>query len=91
MTEIKDLEWKKRRAVSSEQALAHFPNGYTASVLRGGFAWTDGGTYEMAVLRDGYLDYTTPVTNDVLKCLSEEEANHALRQIENLPNPDGGE
>jgi hypothetical protein len=66
-----------------------FENGYTASVLKGrpGAFYTDGGTYEIAVIRDGDLDYSTPVTNDVLGYLSEEEASKALEDIAALPDP----
>lgn len=36
---------------------------------------------------DGNLDYTTPITDDVLGYLSEAEANKVLSDIEALPAP----
>ena len=70
----------------TEKATHKFPNGYGVSVLRGGeSAYTDGGTYEIAVTRDGILDYSTPITDDVLAYQTEEEANAALAAIAALP------
>jgi hypothetical protein len=69
-----------------ERAEHDFPNGYTASVITGGHAYTSKGyPYEIAVMRDGELDYTTPVTDDVLGHLTEQEANDVLAAIEALP------
>lgn len=85
MTAVKDLEWSPRRNLSGgEQSIVDFDNGYSASVLRGGNAYTSGGTYEVAVLHGGGIDYSTPITSDVLGYLSEAEADDALAQIEAL-------
>lgn len=85
---IDDLKWNDHPAgMGGMRAKAEFANGYTASVLKGGPFYTDGGTFEIAVMRDGHLDYTTPVTDDVLGHLSEEEANRVLGDIERLPVP----
>lgn len=84
---IDELDWYDHPSGSSgEQAKIRFPNGYGASVIRGGlFFYTDGGTYEIAVLdRDG-ITYETPITDDVLGYQSEDEANAVLKAIEELP------
>ena len=57
-----------------------FANGYTASIV----AYKDA-PYEIAVIRDGKLDYTTPITNDVLGHLSASAALDALVNIAALP------
>jgi hypothetical protein len=44
-----------------------------------------GGTYEIAVMRNGHIDYSTPITDNVLGYLSEDEANAALAAIGALP------
>lgn len=64
-----------------------FPNGYTASVLTGGHSYSnDDEPYEIAVMSNGDLDYTTPITDDVLGYLTEQEANDVLAEIEALPS-----
>jgi hypothetical protein len=83
MAKISDLDWSPH--AGGERATVDFPNGYSASVLRGGSFYTLGGTYEIAVLRDGHLDYSTPVTDDVCGYLSKAGANKVLAEIEALP------
>jgi len=88
MTTIADLDWEPHAAgVGGDRAVVRFDNGYEASVLRGGMFYTDDGTFEIAVMRDGQLDYTTPITDDVLGYLSETEANKALADIAALQAP----
>jgi hypothetical protein len=61
-----------------------FENGFGASVINDGYG-AETGTYELAVLGpDGHLDYSTPVTDDVLGWLTEDEVVTALDQIEAL-------
>jgi hypothetical protein len=89
---ITELVWGPRlNGMLGEQAHAVFANGYTASCLRGPdscFSYTRGGTYEIAVINSATdkIDYTTPITDDVLGHLTEEEANAVLAAIEALPN-----
>lgn len=88
MTTINGLTWEPHPAgFGGERARITFANGYTASVVRGGIGYTKGGTYEIAVMRDGRLDLSTPITDDVLGFLSEEAANNALAAIAALPTP----
>lgn len=57
-----------------------FPNGYGASVIRIHDAW------ELAVLNaSGNLDYSTPVTSDVIGWQTDEEIDALLKQISELP------
>ena len=60
-----------------------FPNGYGASVVSHPYSYGgDRGLWELAVLGlDGHLTYDTPITNDVLGYLSEDEVNEALAKI----------
>lgn len=85
---ITDLDWKSRGGFSGgDQALVSFPNGYGASVLRGGMYYTTGGTYEIGVLHGEKLDYENPVADgEVLGYQTEEQANAALAAIEALPS-----
>ncbi|HVJ71635.1 MAG TPA: hypothetical protein VM531_09045 [Sphingomicrobium sp.] len=70
-----------------EQAQVTFPNGYGASVVRGRYTYGgSAGLYELAVRGpDGRLDYTTPVTDDVLGHLTPAAVTEALGQIAALP------
>lgn len=85
MFDLNKLNWQPNPAgVGGEMACIKFENGYEASVLRGGLFYTDNGTYEVAVMKDGYIDNTTPITDGVLGYLSENELKKALYDISNL-------
>lgn len=69
------------------QAIAEFPNGYGASVVRfPGVHNYHFGRYEIAVLKGGNLCYTTPVTNYTVNNLTESGVTEILAEIGNLPN-----
>lgn len=57
-----------------------FPNGYGASVINDGYG-SESGRFELAVLKDGHLTYQTPVTDDVLGYLTEDEVEQRLDEI----------
>lgn len=61
-----------------------FGNGYGVSVITGGYG-SEAAPYELAVLKDGALDYTTPITNDVIGHLTAPEVLDLLQQIADLP------
>jgi len=69
------------------KAKVDFPNGYTASVISDGYGEEDG-LYEIAVMHNGSLDYSTPVTNDVLGDLTEDEVIKHCNEIAALPSKD---
>lgn len=84
---VDTLDWQPHWAgMGGESAVVYFENGYGASVLRGGFFYTTGGTFEIAVLNGEGISYNTPLTDNVLGYLSEAEANTALQNIAALPN-----
>lgn len=68
-----------------------FPNGYGASVVRHYFSYGNEngeGLWEMAVLdSSGSLDYSTPITGNVLGHLKPFEVGRTLEAIAKLPNP----
>lgn len=81
------------------QKLYRFPNGYGASVVRfminlhggrqlGGSYGAEDGLWELAVLKwdgDDYdIDYDTPITDDVLGYLSDDDVRETLKQIMGL-------
>ena len=62
---------------------ANFTNGYSARITR------HPAHTELAVMRDGRVDTSTPITGDVLIFLPDEEKElgETLQAITNLPNP----
>jgi hypothetical protein len=61
-----------------------FPNGYGASVINDGYG-REQGLHELAVMRGTHIDYDTPITDDVLGCLSIAEVVATLDAIAALP------
>lgn len=63
-----------------------FPNGYGASIIKIEYIYFG---IEIAVLKfdengNWDIDYSTPITNDVIGGLSEEERDNVLQQIFDL-------
>lgn len=66
-----------------------FPNNYGASVIKNPYSYGgEQNLWEVGVVffdEDNYeLTYSTPITNDVLGYLSDEEVENTLEQIKNL-------
>lgn len=65
----------------------YFPNGRGVSIIRtpGSYGYR-AGSFEVAVLdADGVLDYSTPVTDDVIGWLSADEVMDVVQQVAELP------
>lgn len=70
----------------NNQHLYTFPNGYSASVLTENSGSHPANAFELAVLdSDGNLDYTTPITGDVLRWLNAVELLAAINAVAALP------
>jgi len=89
------------RGSMGKQLIAHYPNGYGASVIQGPYSYGgDSGLYELAVLHesrrrvveigdDGMeLCFRTPITNDVIGYLTAEEVVGHLHEIARLERND---
>lgn len=68
------------------QTIYKFPNGYGASVIKFNYVYFG---IEIAVLRfdengNWDINYSTPITNDVIGGLDEEERDNVLQQIFDL-------
>lgn len=61
-------------------------NGYGASIVRHSFSYgSKQGLWEVAILdKDGSITYDTPITDNVLGYLTEEEVNEILLAVEEL-------
>lgn len=76
------------------QAKHFFANGYGVSVVQfttqfgSGSYGAEEGLYELAVLKgvedDWYICYDTPITEDVLGHLTEEQITNLLSQVQSL-------
>ncbi len=65
-----------------------FPNGYAGSVVKAPFTYgSDEDLWELAVMNDETRSvcYSTPITDDVLGYLNDDEVNHYLDRIKALP------
>lgn len=88
MKTFNDLEFKPHITMNGVMSRIIFENGYGASVVRGEYTYGgDKGLYELAVLdSNGDLTYDTPITDDVIGHLSEDDVTKVLEQIQLLPN-----
>ena len=71
-----------------KKARMHFDNGYGVSVVSHSYSYGGrSGLYEVAVLdSNDELTYDTPVTNDVIGYLTEEEVSDVMKQVQELKN-----
>jgi hypothetical protein len=82
---------KKQDVNGGDQYLHKFDNNYGASVVRHDFSYGgNDGLWELAVIKyedngSWNLTYDTPITDDVLGYLTEEEIDEILEQIKALP------
>jgi hypothetical protein len=82
----------ERQMNGGVQKIFRFTNGYGASVVRHAFSYGGvGGLWELAVLKfhgpDIYqfgLDYNTPITDDLIDRITEDEVDALLDRIEQL-------
>lgn len=63
-----------------------FPNGYGVSVVKGKYTYGGPeGLYELAVLdSNGSLTYETPITDDVIGHLSENQVTNIMKRVQEL-------
>ncbi|EGK05789.1 hypothetical protein [Dysgonomonas mossii] len=69
----------------AKQASMTFDNGYGISVLLGNCFYSNGiDTYEVAVIKDGRICYTTPIANDVIGYITEEQVSEIMNKIQEI-------
>lgn len=90
MKEFKDLEFVNHDDdfTIGIRARMFFPNGYGISVIKNNRSYGGkDGLYEVGVLDNkGDLCYDTPVTDDVIGWLSEDDVSRVMREVQELPS-----
>jgi hypothetical protein len=86
MKQFNDLQFKQHRELNGVVARITFDNGYGASVVKHQYSYGgDKGLYELAVLdKDGELTYDTPITDDVIGYLREQDVTDVMVKIQEL-------
>ena len=89
MKTFEDLEFEQLNDAPymvGKQSRMQFDNGFGVSVVSHSYSYGGrDGLYEVAVLdKDGVLTYETPVTNDVIGYLTEEDVNDIMKQVQEL-------
>jgi len=75
-------EFEKREHDGGIQYLFSFPNGYGASVIKHSFSFGNkNDKWELAVLKNSSLCYSTPITDDVIGHLADKEVEKLLIRI----------
>jgi hypothetical protein len=88
MNKFEDLEFDSHPVSLGVQAVMTFDNQYGVSVIKTPYSYGgDSGLYELAVLDStGRITYDTPITNDVLGYLTEDEVTHYMIEVQKLMN-----
>jgi len=84
---FKDLEFKPHYLGNGKQASVNFDNGYGVSVVMfdSSYGYSDG-LWELAVLKNDKLCYSTHITDDVLGWLSEDKVSEVMIEVQKLLN-----
>ena len=87
---FEDLKFTDAEINNGIQAIVKFENNYGASVVKHEYSYGNKqGLYELAIIKydengDWDLCYDTPITDDVLGYLTEDNVTDYLTQIEQL-------
>jgi len=88
MKTFKDLvfePWIASLHANNKRASIEFENGFGVSVLFGYSFYSNGiDTYELAVLFDGDICYSTEITDDVLGWITENQITEVMEKLQNL-------
>jgi len=62
-----------------------FDNGYEVSVVKSRYSYGgDKGLYELAIFKDDQICYDTPITDDVIGYLREQDVTEVMEKIQQL-------
>ena len=87
MKQFKDLEFKKHPLGDDFGIVSRtkFDNGYEVSVVKSQYSYGgDKGLYELAIFKDDQICYDTPITDDVIGYLREQDVTEVMEKIQQL-------
>ena len=85
LLDAKSSQDTREMLANSKHAGMEFENGYGVSVIFGEQFYSNGiDTYEVGILKDGYLCYDTHLTDDVLGYQDEDEVTEIMRKVQEL-------
>lgn len=85
MKTFKDLQFGPHKVGVGTHAQMYFDNGYGVSVVCGELFYSNGiDTYEVAILHNGYITYSTDITSDVLGDQTADEVSEIMRRVQKL-------
>lgn len=87
MKTFKDLRFTAHPAIMMgfhTQARMDFENGYGVSVVTGSSAYCGMDTYEVAIMKNGDLCYSTDITDDVLGYQTPDEITDVMIKLQSL-------
>jgi hypothetical protein len=87
MKQFKDIVFKPN-PMGAEYGIVSrtkFDNGYDASVVQSPYSYGgDKGLYELAIFKDDQICYDTPITDDVIGYLREQDVTEVMEKIQQL-------
>jgi hypothetical protein len=84
---FKDLEFvPTEEFLNGVKSKYNFDNGYGVSVVRHKYSYGNGlNLFELAIIdKSGEIMYSTPITNDVLGYLSEDDVSNTMIKVQRL-------
>lgn len=84
---FEDLEFEPISLVGIDgiQAVLEFESGFGVSVIKSPYSYGGkSGLFELAVLKDGRITYSTKITDDVMGYLSESEVTELMLKVQEL-------
>jgi len=86
---FKDLEFvPTEEFLNGVKSKYNFDNGYGVSVVRHKYSYGNGlNLFELAIIdKSGEIIYSTPITDDVLGYLSEDDVSNTMIKVQRLDN-----
>lgn len=88
MKTFKDLKFEEHPAAGygfSTQAIMDFDNNYGLSVITGSGAYTSSEKpYEVAIMYNGKLTYTSGITDDVIRYQTADDVSEIMKRVQEL-------